>query len=654
MSDDGGAPGLRGSHVLSAITAGALLATLALGFFLPRRAVRQAEDEILLAEAGIAQQLLVESGDPAVVTGVLGDRWRAIELPAGSEGSADASLESELLGQPVLVDGPDGRVARAARYAPDRWTVIGAVEVGPGEYAGAGFPLWLWLLALSSAGTLVLTAGGWVRRGERDDVRATALPALFALAVLGIPLMGAGAWAEDRLDALTDLRLRRGVEVLAALPEPDAVIERPGGVAQLTGLSFLVRADHGASFSTFLPATTAALAALDAPAAGEAGGGPAVESGPEPGTDPGPSVRAPDAPRVVRTAVGRTPWAVAGWGSVVVARVPYDHTRSPWGTLLGVALAGLALAWIPVTLAPLVAGGRRRRRELRRNLVAWGFLSPAAIHLAIFTFGPLAFALWLSLHEWSLVDPARPFVGLGNYLGLLGDGEFWNAMANTAVFTLHVPVAMAVALAFALLVHRRAGAGRAVTAVRAVLFLPTITSLVAVAMVWQWMLNDHYGLLNWVLSSLGLGTVPWLSSPKTALAALILMGVWLVVGYQMVLFLAGLAAIPEDLYDAARIDGAGPWRRFLHVTLPGLRHTLFFVLVTSVIGSFQVFGAVYVMTEGGPLGSTDVAVYHIYQEAWEFLRFGNAAAMSWILFALIFGVTWLHFRLLERRAEAPA
>ncbi len=596
------------SRLLSAIAAGALLATLALGLYLPRRAVRTAEHDLLLADAGIAQQLLVETGDPAVVTSVLGDRWTRTGLEP-----------DELLDRPVLKD----NVARAAVYARDRWTVTGALEVRARVTANAGFPLWLWLVALVCAGALVAMAVWWVSRAGDGRTSSILGPAFLVLVVLVPPLVGAGEWAESRLATVTELRLRRGVEALAALPDPDAVVSRPGGVAQLTGLSFLVRDDDGPSFSTFLPATTAVLAALPDPV--------------------------PD-----QVTVGRTPWAVAGWRDVVVARVPYEHTRSPWGALIGVVLAGLILATLPVTLAPLVAGGRGRRRELRRNLVAWGFLSPATLHLAIFTFGPLAFALWLSLHEWSLVDPARPFVGLGHYIGLLSDGGFWNAMLNTAVFTLHVPVAMAVALAFALLVHRRAGAGRAVTAVRAVLFLPTITSLVAVAMVWQWMLNDQYGLLNWILSRLGLGAVPWLTSPKTALPALMIMGVWLVVGYQMVLFLARLAAIPEDLYDAARIDGAGPWRRFLHVTLPGLRHTLFFVLVTSVIGSFQVFGAVYVMTEGGPLGSTDVAVYHIYREAWEFLRFGNAAAMSWILFALIFAVTWLHFRLLERRAEAAA
>jgi multiple sugar transport system permease protein len=128
----------------------------------------------------------------------------------------------------------------------------------------------------------------------------------------------------------------------------------------------------------------------------------------------------------------------------------------------------------------------------------------------------------------------------------------------------------------------------------------------------------------------------------------------MILGYQMVLFQAGLAAIPQELYDAALIDGAGAWRRFIHVTLPGLRHTLFFVLITSVIGSFQVFGAVYVMTEGGPLDATDVAVFHIYEEAWGFFRFGDAAAMSWVLFAIIFIVTWLQFRTLERRTEEAA
>jgi ABC-type sugar transport system permease subunit len=315
--------------------------------------------------------------------------------------------------------------------------------------------------------------------------------------------------------------------------------------------------------------------------------------------------------------------------------------------MAALGLCGILLAILPLSLSGLAL----HPRALRRNLVAWSFLAPSMLHLLVFTLGPLVFAAWLSLHRWSLIDVARPFIGLANYVRLLGDGLFWNAMRNTAVFTLHVPVSMAVALGLALVVHRRV---RGVIFLRASLFLPTITSLVAIAMVWQWMLHDEYGLINWALSVFGLSPVPWLSSPQTALLSIMIMATWMVVGYQMVLFQAGLSTIPRELYDAARIDGAGAFSRFVHVTLPGLRHTLFFVLITSVIGSFQVFGAVYVMTEGGPLRSTDVVVFHIYREAWEFLRFGDAAAMSWILFAIIFAVTWLQFRLLEQRVEVGA
>jgi len=309
--------------------------------------------------------------------------------------------------------------------------------------------------------------------------------------------------------------------------------------------------------------------------------------------------------------------------------------------IVALAAIGLLLAALPASLLPLAAAPRR----LREDVTAWSFLAPATVHLALFTLGPLVFAAWLSLHRWSPLDVARPLVGLANYARVLTDGAFWNAIGNTAVFTLHVPVAMAIALGLALAVERP---GRTNVALRTVLFLPSVTSLVAIAIVWQWMLHDEYGLVNRALAFVGVAPVRWLTSPATALPSLMIMTVWIVIGFQMVIFQAGLAAIPQDLYDAARMDGAGRLARLLHVTLPGLRHTLFFVLVTSVIGSAQVFGAIYVMTEGGPLHATDVAVFHIYEEAWEFLRFGDAAAQSWVLFALLFVVTWLHFRTLEQ------
>ena len=324
----------------------------------------------------------------------------------------------------------------------------------------------------------------------------------------------------------------------------------------------------------------------------------------------------------------------------------YAATHSPAIPLTATAATSALATALLLFLLPLSA----RPRALRRTLTAWSFLTPAASLLLVFTFGPLLFSLWISLHEWHLVDLVHPFTGLDNYLSLLLDVEWWSAIRNTAVFTLHVPFAMAVALGLAILTQ---GSRRAVRWARLALFLPSITSVVAIAVVWKWLLDDGYGLVNRALEGVGLGPVAWLTSPETALVTLMAISVWMVVGYQMVVFQAGLAAIPRDWYDAARVDGAGPLQRFRHVTLPGLRHTLFFVLVTSVIGSFQVFALVYVMTEGGPLGATDVAVYHIYREAWEFLRFGNAAAMSWILFAVVFAATWLHFRFLEgRRAHA--
>ena len=358
------------------------------------------------------------------------------------------------------------------------------------------------------------------------------------------------------------------------------------------------------------------------------------------GADPGQARRAAGLPPT--TAAPSVPRAPATTDPLRHTLPGYEATHSPTIPLTATAATSALITALLLFLLPLSA----RPRALRRTLTAWSFLAPATTVLLVFTFGPLLFSLWISLHEWHLVDRVHPFTGLDNYRTLLLDGEWWTAIRNTVVFTLHVPFAMAVALGLALLTR---GSRRAVRWARLALFLPGITSVVAIAVVWKWLLDDGYGLVNRALEGVGLDSVPWLTSPDTALVTLMAISVWMVVGYQMVVFQAGLAAIPRDWYDAARVDGAGPLQRFRHITLPGLRHTLFFVLVTSVIGSFQVFGLVYVMTEGGPLGATDVAVYHIYREAWEFLRFGNAAAMSWILFAVVFAATWLHFRLLERR-----
>lgn len=575
-----------------ALSAGAF-AALALALVLLLRtavaSVRSGSDALLEAETASAVALVGVS-DVERARGLFQDRI-----------SVDAQVDSRL-------DRPrvEGDRARAALYDADGWDVVGTLTLTRRPATAYGLPPWLVLVALLASGALAYAA----MLLTRTPARWLAGTLVAALALM-VPLAASQTWAHGRLATFTDLRLESAARTLRASGVDDARDAAPGTIARVTGLPLLQRDAVGSVMATtLLPETAEALAA-------------------EPSPPP------------TRVEVDAVPWAVRDEGAFRLTEVPFEHTLSPLAAMAAIALAGLLLAGLPTSLVPLA----NRPRALRRNLWAWSFLAPATLHLAVFTIGPLAFAAWLSLHRWNLVDVARPFVGLGNYLGLLGDGSFWRALANTAVLTLHVPVAMALALAFALLVHRRT---RTLVLVRAALFLPSITSLVAIAIVWQWILNADYGILNWLLGLAGIPPVRWLTSPKTALLSIMMLSVWLVVGYQMVLFQAGLAAIPEELYEAARIDGAGVWRRFWHVTLPGLRHTLFFVLVTSVIGSFQIFGAVYVMTEGGPLGATDVAVYHIYKEAWEFLRFGSAAAQSWVLFAVIFVVTWLHFRLLER------
>ncbi|HKJ91616.1 MAG TPA: sugar ABC transporter permease, partial [Longimicrobiales bacterium] len=296
-----------------------------------------------------------------------------------------------------------------------------------------------------------------------------------------------------------------------------------------------------------------------------------------------------------------------------------------------------------------LAGIAGRRMRLREALHAWAFLAPSFTHLLLFSVGPIVFALYLSFHRWNLVEARRPFVGLANYRALVGDAAFGHALANTAIYVLFVPVGMAVALALALLVNRRM---RGVAFLRTVFFLPYITSFVAISLVWKWMYDPDFGLFNNILARLGLPPQPWLSSPATAMPSLMLMSVWMYAGYMMVIFLAGLQNIPESLYESARIDGAGAWQRFRRITLPMLRPTTFFVLVTMVIFMFQVFTAVYVMTEGGPLHATDVIVYHIYRNAWEYLRMGYASAMAWVLFGIVFVVTLVQYVWLGGRVEA--
>src|SRR3990172_4424874 len=308
-------------------------------------------------------------------------------------------------------------------------------------------------------------------------------------------------------------------------------------------------------------------------------------------------------------------------------------------------LVGVALF---VTAGCGVLYYRARKKDRRIVRTAFGFLAPSMLHLIVFVVTPIIFAAYLSTHRWDIIVPDKPFVGLGNFSEMAGDSYFWNALKNTFLYSLNVPIGMAVSLVVALMMNQRL---KGVNLLRTLYFLPSVTSFVAIALVWMWIYHPSFGMANAILGIVGIPPLQWLNSSETALISVIVFSVWLGIGYQMVIFLAGLQGIPEDLYEAARIDGATNWQRFWKITLPLLKPTTFFVLVTSFIGSFQVFTSIYIMTAGGPTRSTDVFVYHIYQAAWEQLRMGYASAMSWVLFVIIMIATWIQFKLMGREVE---
>ena len=339
---------------------------------------------------------------------------------------------------------------------------------------------------------------------------------------------------------------------------------------------------------------------------------------------------------------------------VATARLRFDplHLEPPDGQVAAILLLlPMLVASAAVLMTAWIASARRTPAERRTTAAAWGFLAPSALHLLVFTLGPLLFTLYLSLHDWDLLAARRPFIGLGNYRELVADPLFWKALRNTALYSLYVPVTMLLALGAALLLNQPL---RGVRILRAIVFLPTIVSYVAIAMVWQWMYHADYGLFNYVIRLFGGTGIDWLGNPSTALVAVMIVSAWVQLGYQMIVYLAGLQGIPAHLHEAARLDGAGAWQRLRFVTWPLLRPVSLFLFITGVIWSFQVFALVYVMTEGGPLHETDVLVYQIYQQAFEFRRMGYASAMSWVLFAILAGLTYAQWRLLNRRVDHAA
>src|SRR5262245_28160037 len=275
---------------------------------------------------------------------------------------------------------------------------------------------------------------------------------------------------------------------------------------------------------------------------------------------------------------------------------------------------------------------------------AYLFVAPALTLIAVFFLLPVAAAFVLSLTDFDLYGLADlatvRFVGPGNYAALLRDALFWQALRNTVYFVVVAgPLSVVVSLVAALLVT--AAVVRAAALFRTLFFVPVVTSLVAIAVVWRYLYHPRFGLLNYGLALLGLGSLDWLGDPRLAMPAIILMSVWKNFGFNMVIFMAGLQSIPERLYEAASIDGARSWQQFWGVTVPMLRPTFVFVGVMTLIGNFQLFAEPYVMTQGGPGHSTLSLVLYMYEEGFRWWSLGYAAALAFVLFAIILAVTLL-------------
>ncbi len=287
-------------------------------------------------------------------------------------------------------------------------------------------------------------------------------------------------------------------------------------------------------------------------------------------------------------------------------------------------------------------GGPRRNR-----LTPYVFIGPAFACLVAFGLLPIAVAAMVSLTDLDLRGLGNPssieFIGLENYRQLLGDDEFWSALANTGIFILiGVPVIIVGSLAVAIALNQ--SSSRLFRVLTGFYFLPAITAIVAISLIWGYLLNGQFGLINYVLTTVGLDPVPWLSDPVVAKFSVAFVAIWRASGLNIVIFLAALQSIPKEYYEAAALDGAGDWRRIVSITVPLLRFAIFFVTVTTLIGWMQFFDEPYVLTKGGPTGSTTSISLYIYQQGFQFNEFGFASAASIILFVLIFVVTAVQLR----------
>jgi multiple sugar transport system permease protein len=293
----------------------------------------------------------------------------------------------------------------------------------------------------------------------------------------------------------------------------------------------------------------------------------------------------------------------------------------------------------------------RSKASRQEAVAAFLFLLPNILGFIIFTAGPVLASLVISLVSWNLLNPPV-WLGLENFINLVTDHDFWYSVWATLYYTLgSVPLGVVISLLLAVALNQKI---RGIGIYRTIYFIPVVSSMIAVSLMWRWMYNPTAGILNYILSQifdffhLRITPPDWLQSTTWAMPAIIIMSVWKGLGYNMVIYLAGLQGIPTSLYEAAMIDGASSLNRFFRITLPLLTPTTFFVLIMSFISSFQIFDQAYIMTQGGPARATVTTVYYIYQNGFQWYRMGYASAVAWVLFAGIMLLTLLQWRFQDR------
>lgn len=287
------------------------------------------------------------------------------------------------------------------------------------------------------------------------------------------------------------------------------------------------------------------------------------------------------------------------------------------------------------------------KKKMRNVRDGYMFLAPYLTMVVVFLIYPMFSGLWISLHDWAILGSARPFVGLANYVNLFKDDVFWKSLGNTFYFVLlSTPLLVVLGLLLAVLLNKKLPG---TTFFRAAIFLPYLLSISVVGMLWLWLLQPRHGLLSFYLERLPLlAQVNWLGDPRYAMPSIVMTTVWWTIGFNLVLFLAGLQDIPAELLDAAKIDGANAFQEFWFIVVPLLRRVTLFVVVMQVIRSFQIFGQVYVMTGGGPYGATRVLVQYIYESGFKYWKMGYASAMAYVMLAFVMAFTFIQLRLGER------